>query len=165
MVDEKILQSDCLRTFWPISQEQKFSQTGNLEIGNTVNIYFHYRTISVNINDQIFQKTLFLAHFPNFWDKKLFLENPALSCTTSYGFLAPYQNLEKTYDTIPKKHLDRRKGRQKERRKDGQKDRQTLFYRTLPATAGRPIKKHTVNVNCAFGLCFYLPLLPLQISH
>ena len=114
---------------------------------------------------KFFKKTLFLARFPNFWGKKLFLENPALSCTTSYDFLAPYQNLEKTYDTIPKKHLDRRKGRQKERRKDGQKDRQTLFYRTLPATTGCPIKKHTVNVNCAFGLRLYLPLLPLQISH
>ena len=52
---------------------------------------------------KFFKKTLFLAHFPNFWGKKLFLENPALSCTTSYDFLAPYQNLEKTYDTIPKK--------------------------------------------------------------
>ena len=73
MVDEKILQSDCLRTFWPISQEQKFSQTGNLEIGNTVNnIYFHYRTISVNINDQIFQKNRFWPIFPIFGAKNCF---------------------------------------------------------------------------------------------
>ena len=26
-----------------------------------------------------------------------------MSCTTSYGFLAPSQNLEKTNDTIPRK--------------------------------------------------------------
>ena len=26
---------------------------------------------------------------------KIFLENPAPSCTPSYGILAPYQNLEK----------------------------------------------------------------------
>ena len=36
-----------------------------------------------------------------------------MSRTTSYGFLAPWQNLEKTNDTIPK------------RRKDGQKDDQS----------------------------------------
>ena len=35
------------------------------------------------------------SHFPNFWGKKFFPENLALSCTTSYGFLAPGQNLEK----------------------------------------------------------------------
>ena len=29
----------------------------------------------------------FLAHFPNFGGKKICLENPALSLTTSYGFL------------------------------------------------------------------------------
>ena len=52
---------------------------------------------------------MFLAHFLNFGSKKKFLENPALSCTTSYGLLAPCQNLEKTNDTIPQKHLDRRK--------------------------------------------------------
>ena len=28
-------------------------------------------------------------------------KNPALLCTTSYRFLAPCQNLEKTSDTIP----------------------------------------------------------------
>ena len=72
MVDEKILQSDCLRTFWPISQEQKFSQTGNLEIGNTVNnICFHYRTISVNINDQIFQKNPVFGPFSQFLGQKI----------------------------------------------------------------------------------------------
>ena len=51
----------------------------------------------------------FLAHFPNFLGKKDFLENPALSRTISYGFLASCQNLEKTNDTIPRKRLDRRR--------------------------------------------------------
>ena len=32
---------------------------------------------------------------PIFWVKNFFLENPALSRTTSYGFLASCQNLEK----------------------------------------------------------------------
>ena len=57
----------------------------------------------------------FLVHFPNFGDKKKLSENPALSSTTSYGFLAPCQNLEKTDDAIPRKHPDGRT--------DGRKDR------------------------------------------
>ena len=50
------------------------------------------------------KKTLFLAHFgfisPILGAKKFFLKNPALSHTTSYGFLVPCQNLEKFNDTI-----------------------------------------------------------------
>ena len=96
---------------------------------------FHYRSTSVKINDQIFQqiqKTLFLALFgsifPIFGGKIFFPENPVLSRTTPYEFLAPCQNLEKINDTIPRKCLDR------------QKDGQILFHRTLPATARGPIK-------------------------
>ena len=44
-----------------------------------------------------------LIHFLKFWGKKIFSENLALSRTTSYGFLAPCQNLEKTNDKIPRK--------------------------------------------------------------
>ena len=74
---------------------------------------------------------MFLAHFCSiiqiFGTKKVFLENPAQSSTTSYGFPAPCQNFEKTNDTILRKCPDRQK--------DGQKNKQTPFYRTLPATA------------------------------
>ena len=42
--------------------------------------------------------------------KKVFPENPALSHTTSYRFLASCQNLEKPNDTIPRKRPGRRKG-------------------------------------------------------
>ena len=84
-----------------------------------------------------FKKPCFWPIFPIFGAKKIFLENPALSCTTSYGFLAPYQNLEKANDTIQRKRPDR----WREGWTEGQKDRQTLFYRTLPATARGP-KKH-----------------------
>ena len=56
---------------------------------------------------------MFLAHFwsifPIFGAKFVFLENLAPSRTTSYGFLAPCQNLEKTNDTIPRKRPDRRR--------------------------------------------------------
>ena len=75
-----------------------------------------------------------MAHFWPFIrikeQKKIFLsENPALSRTTPYGFLAPCQISEKTYDTIPRKCLDRKDGRM-----EGEKDGQTVFYRTFPAT-------------------------------
>ena len=65
--------------------------------------------------------------FPILEQKKIFLKNPALLCTTLYGFLAPSQNLEKTKDTIPRKHLDSRK--------DRRTDIQTLFighFQLLP---------------------------------
>ena len=48
-------------------------------------------------------KKRFLTHFPNVWDKKNFLENLALLCTTS----TPCQNLEKVNNTIQRKCLDR----------------------------------------------------------
>ena len=54
-----------------------------------------------------FKKPCFWPIFPIFGAKKIFLENPALSRTTSYGFLAPCQNLEKVNDTIQRKHPDR----------------------------------------------------------
>ena len=76
---------------------------------------------------------LIFVHFPNFWDKKIFPENPALSRTTSYGFVEPYQNLEKT-----------------ERRKDGE----TLFYKTLLATAGG-LKTSFRPPNSLFGCNSY----------
>ena len=59
-----------------------------------------------------FKKPCFWPIFPIFGAKKIFLENTALSHTTSCGFLAPYQNLEKVNDTIERKHPDRQKDRQ-----------------------------------------------------
>ena len=86
---------------------------------------------------------MFLAHFwsifPILVAKIFFLKNLALPHTTSHQFLAPYQNLEKTNDAIPRKRPDR----WKDKRKDGQ----TLLYRTLPATAGGP-KMYIKNFNC-----------------
>ena len=74
-----------------------------------------------------FKKPCFWPIYTIFGAKKIFHENPTLSCTTSYGFLAQCQNLQKDNDTIQRKCPDRRK--------DGRTDI-TLFYRTLPATAG-----------------------------
>ena len=45
----------------------------------------------------------FWSFFTNFGTKKFFLENPTLSRTTSNEFLAPCQNLEKTYKYDSKK--------------------------------------------------------------
>ena len=54
--------------------------------------------------------------FSKFWGQnKKFLENPAMSNLTFYGFLATCQNLEKTNDAILKKRPDSRK----HGRKDG----------------------------------------------
>ena len=73
-----------------------------------------------------FKKTLFLAHFgsifPIFGAKKNFLENPALSPTTSYGFLAPCQNLEKINDIIQRKCPERQKDGRTEGWTEGQTD-------------------------------------------
>ena len=43
IVDLKILQSDWLRAFWPISQEQDFSQILDLCSNTANNINFQYR--------------------------------------------------------------------------------------------------------------------------
>ena len=63
---------------------------------------------------------MFLAPFgpfSQFWGKKIFFsENPTLSRTTSYALQATYQILEKSYDTIPRKYLDRRMDRRTEGR-------------------------------------------------
>ena len=51
-VDLKTLQSDWLRAFWPISQEQDFSQY-RICAETANNMDFHYRSKSVKINDKI----------------------------------------------------------------------------------------------------------------
>ena len=102
--------------------------------------------------------------------KKNVQENSVLSRTTSYGFLAPCQNSEKVNDMIQRKRPDRRK--------DGWKDGQTLFYRTLAATAGGPIIWSCNNVyrktqiyifmiNCCalFSLLIAANSKPLLVYH
>ena len=49
------MQSDWLRTFWPISQETEFFQKSDLCRNTANNINFHYRANSLKINDKIFQ--------------------------------------------------------------------------------------------------------------
>ena len=66
----------------------------------------------MKINDQFFfkfKKPNFRHFFPIsliFWEKE-FPPKIGLSCTTSYGSLAPCKNSEKSNDPIPRKHPDR----------------------------------------------------------
>ena len=147
----KMLQSDWMIIFWPISQELEFSQIWDFCRNKANNIHFHYRTNSVKINGNIFQyiqKVLFLAHFPNFWGKKFFLENPALSCTT--GFLVSCQNLEKTNDTIPRKRPDRRK----DGWKDGRMGR-PYFIGPFWLTMGVRLKENEFDFHFSFQQCCF----------
>ena len=76
----------------------------------------------------------FRSIFPIFEAKKIFQENPALQSITSYGFLAPCQNLEKYNDTIPEKHPDRGTEGWKDKRKDERMNRSYFIVplRLLP---------------------------------
>ena len=95
----------------------------------------------------------FYSIFPILGAKKIVLENLALSHTTSHGFLKFRKHLEKTnkHGKIQKKQMIQleenawTEGRT-ERRKGGQ----TLFQRTLPATAGGPIMIKSILKSCWF---------------
>ena len=78
ILDLKILQSDWLRAFWPISQQQDFPKyricLGTLQIIK----FFYYITNSVKINDQIvfkFKKPCFWLISPILWAKRVFPKN------------------------------------------------------------------------------------------
>ena len=53
--------------------------------------------------------------FSQFFEQKKIFWKIRLPRTTSYGFLASCQNLEKTNDTIPRKRPDRRKDERTDR--------------------------------------------------
>ena len=74
IVDLKILQSDWLRAFWPISHEQVFSQIQDLCRNTANSINFHYRNNSVKIIDQIFLKFKkpYFGPFLKFLGQKMF---------------------------------------------------------------------------------------------
>ena len=69
----------------------------------------------------------FLVHFCNFWGNKFFPGKSGLSHTTSYGFIAPCQNLEKANNAIQRKHTDKWK--------DWKTDR-PYFIRPFPLPLG-----------------------------
>ena len=70
----KIPQSDWQKAFWRVSQEQDFYQTYIMYRNTANNIYFHYRTNSVEIKDYFFNKLKktpifgpILTYFPSVW--------------------------------------------------------------------------------------------------
>ena len=74
--------------------------------------------------------------FSNFWGgKQFFPENH----TTSYEFLAPCQNLEKSGNIIPRKHPDTQKAGWKDRKKGRKLDRPYFIglFRLLPGVQQR----------------------------
>ena len=73
--------------------------------------------------------------FSQFWGQKnFFQENPALSRTTPLDF----QHQVKFYKKLKMQF-------QENARTEWRKNRQTLFHRTLPATARGPINKHGIE--------------------
>ena len=85
----------------------------------------------------------FLIHFPSFGGKKDF-SRKFWPCHVQLhmGFQHQAKIQKKTNDTNPRK-------RQAKGRKDRQEDGQTLFHRTLTATAGGPISP---DPNCSIRL-------------
>ena len=90
IVPVKILQSDWPRAFWSISQKQDLCM-------NTAN--FNYKRNSVKTNNQIFQ-TLFLDCSPTFLGKKKSFPKKSGCHVQLHGFLAPWENSEKSNDPI-----------------------------------------------------------------
>ena len=112
-VNLKILQSDCLRAFWPRSQEPNFSQVWDLSQNTANNINFFLDQIQIKVMTKFsnkFKKTLILAHF---WvifpilGANFFSKNSALSRTTTHGPLITWVS-EKTNEPIPRKLPDGR---------------------------------------------------------
>ena len=69
-----------------------------------------------------------MTRFPSVRGKRILSEKSfARLRTSSFGFLAPCQNLEKTNDLVPRKHPDRGK------------DGHILIYKTYRATAAGPV--------------------------
>ena len=83
-----------------------------------------------NLMQKTWQRTL------NADAKTFSTKSGCVTHTTSYGFLASCQNLEKINDPIPKKAP-----KQMEEWKDGQ----ILFYRTPQAIVGGPTKSQDAN--------------------
>ena len=82
MVDRKILQSDWLRTLWPISQEKIFFPNIGFVQEHSKKVFIDDQIFSINLKNSVFG--LFLVHFPNFWGKKIF---SGKSCSVTHNFI------------------------------------------------------------------------------
>ena len=129
--------------FWAITWEPDFSQACSFcrMLINRKN--FHFTQIPDKTNDVIFlksPKTMFLGHF---W--------PFLVIFAWWGFFPKNLAVTHNYIWAPNTMLSFRKTNEPilrkltDRLKDGRKDKETLFYRTLPAKAGCPIKYFNIS--------------------
>ena len=110
-IDLKILKSDWLRAFLPISQKPDFSRIYHSNKNTVNNTKLHYRANAEKTGNKFFENLKNPSVGP-FWvifgARIFFQKNLALPRTTSYGFLTPFQYLEEANDLTPRKCLDRR---------------------------------------------------------
>ena len=126
-VNLKILQSDWLRRFWPISQKPDFSQIWDL-CKNTVNSIDQSQKKTMKNFSNKFKNFIFDPS-STFWGQMFFFSKiPAVTHNTKSASNAMRVS-EQTNEPIPRKVSDRRT--------EGWKDRQTLIHRTLLATQSR----------------------------
>ena len=129
--------------FWAITWEPDFSQACSFcrMLMNHKN--FRFTQSPDKTNDMIFlksPKTLFWGHF---W--------PFLVIFAQLGFFPINLAVTHNYIWAPNTMLSFRKTNEPilrkltDRLKDGRKDKETLFYRTLPAKAGCPIKYFNIS--------------------
>ena len=91
----------------------------------------------------------FWSIFPNFWSKNIFLGNPALPRTTSYGFLGTCQNSEKNWWCNSKKMSGQKDGG-KDGRTEGSTDPILLYpsdYRLVSKNIWISINNHVVEIS------------------
>ena len=102
-VNLKILQSDCLRAFWPRSQEPNFSQVWDLCKNTANNISFLSGPNSEKSNWLYFPINSKHIIIGPFLEQTFLSKNLALSHTTTHGPLTQCWVSEKNNEPIPRK--------------------------------------------------------------
>ena len=153
--------------FGPYLRNQNFSKYGICAGTQQIIKIFVVEQIQQKLMTKyfnIFKKSCFWPIFPIFGAKKFFLGHLTLSGTTSYGFLALHQNLEKTNDKIPRKQPDRQKVRWKDRRRDGRMDRPYFIgpFQLLGVQKGAHLTKVTLSSCFKCGALIIIRICSLQ---
>ena len=131
---------DWLRTFWPLSQLQKFPQICDLCRNTANNISFHYRTNSVKNNDKFcnkLKKPCFwsvFGSFSQFFGQKFFSE---ISIYITHNFIWIFRAMPKFRKNLS--YNSKKTSIQAEGRTEGR----TLFHRIIPSTVGGSKRTHT----------------------
>ena len=133
IVDLKILQSDWLNAFWPISHEPDFSQVGDLCNNIAININFFTDQIQRKVMTKFsnkFKKPFFGSFWPFIGQKKIFLKIWLCQAQHHVGILH-HAEFQKKLMSQSKENFWT----------VGLKEGHTLIQRTLPITAWGPKKK------------------------